>query len=629
MNMTLPISKVVQRRKFLEDGRRIFYDWSDVSGQQLGTKGFWLYNGRGVTKGELSRAIVEGDHAAQLFHYSQTQPLKEPYLSRRLLIARFLKRPEWWGFQDHATHDISQWPHWALYGSLRDAVYRSFHHTNSHKGVALRFREPAMQRLASDFFVRAEETTNWFVLDIDNHEPTAASTEIHLRLLRRLVDLMPDLVRRLGNGAVFYDYRQDSPRGIHIWVTLNGLPRVTEHLHKTVRTFLSDHADPVLDAVLNRHGLKTMGSIEILPTQRNLIRMFGSCDRSVFSTTELTSRQGWFDATSLLQHIKGTVCNGDPVYRYSELAKRGIGSPCHEGQSTVIVDARVSTLLARPSRSNHYMTDLYHAALNGVGEADVLFQAYLSPLARALFFRDFFDEPNRADLVTKTLMDWLHAKHNGRVSRIRNGKTRNLAAVLKYIMTHMHETPEPIQKFWERVRHNDKKHPRNKISLARCMEIRLQEPFLATKAFLTQVHLLLEESEKGNTYNRKDKAIASSPPPAASSSPPPLPPKIHAALSGHLSKLPRLQERTKTKLINFTKGLLHEIGLTGQRRISWKRLNELAGLGNSRRHAERYKKILYGAGILLSWRNSGQPKKKRTLYRLNTWVIHEMRAITY
>jgi hypothetical protein len=364
--------------------------------------------------------------------------------------------------------------------------------------------------------------------------------------------------------------------------------------------------------------------------------MFGGYDRRVFATTELKTKNGWFDAESLLSHINGKVTNGDPVARYSELARAGLSStPSPENPSTVVVDRSVSSIvLDRPTRTGNYMTDLYHAALNGVGERDVLFHAYLSPLARALFFRDFYDDPKRDALVIQALMDWLQSKHNGRVSRITKGKTRNLTAVLKHMVRHMHETPKPIQVFWKKVRDNDAKHPRTHIFLMQCMKARLANPFSVTKATLNQLKRLLDEIEEagdqkeGYTYNSKVKAIAS-PPTSASFSLPHLPPLILDRLSNHLANLPGLQASTTSKLINFAQNLLQEIGLKGKRRISWQRINEIANLGKSRRHADRYKRILFGAGILLSWKNSGVPKKKPTLYRLSDWVIAELKAFSY
>jgi hypothetical protein len=104
---------------------------------------------------------------------------------------------------------------------------------------------------------------------------------------------------------------------------------------------------------------------------------------------------------------------------------------------------------------------------------------------------------------------------------------------------------------------------------------------------------------------------------------------VEARLRDHLARVKGLQTRTHGRIINLARGLLDEIGLEGKRRIQWKRMNEIAGLGRGRRLTDRYKKILVGAEILKSWKFSGSPKVKATLYRLTDWVIREMKEAGY
>jgi hypothetical protein len=627
MTKTIPNKNVVTLPSISGRGKRTFANWQAASDHQYGTRGYWLYKGLAISKREKATAeIAEDENRSQLFHRSQTHLLPEPLRSRRLLIAQFVRRPDWWGVEDHKTHEITQWPGWSLYGSLRDAVYRSFHHTNAHKGVRLSLRQPRMTIWGDDLFVRAGEKTNWFVLDLDNHEPTLESTQAHLRLLQRLVKVMPRLVQRFGVKSVFYDYRQDAPQGIHIWVMIKSEPKVSD-LHARVRGFLQEHSDPDLDRELDRRGLRRMGSLEILPTEKNLIRLFGTYGRPVFTTTELKPKDGWFDAPSLYKHIMGKVTDGDPCQRYAALAQAGLnaGRPLPSPSFVPMAERVCGLLESRPARTGHYFADLVDAALNGVSEGDVLFQAYLSPLAQCLYFRDFHGLPDRNARVIRTLMSWLERKHNGTVTRINQRNRRNLVAVVKHIVKHMHETPDPIQSYWEKVRKNDDKYPGQRISVKACMDATLASPVRVARETLNQVIALLKTGEGGgvagedergvgNTYNRKDKTVVS----------PPLPPLVEARLRDHLTRIPDILPTTQDRVIHFAEGLLREIGLKGERRIRSQRINELAGLGKGRRHADRYKKYLLGAGILLPWKNSGVPKVKATLYRLADWVIKEL-----
>ena len=637
MNTTVHKNNLVPSPPISADGGlRTFSKWHEVTSHGYGTKTYWLYNGLGIGKKEKSTAtLLVDEQTIRLFHRSQTHSLAEPYLSRRLLIARFIHKPDVVGVRCHDTGAITQWPHWQVYDQLKDLLYKSFNYKHARKGVAMSLRWPRKTIRADDFYVRAGDLTNWFVLDVDNHAPTAESTNAHLMLVRRLVTLMPALVRSLGGGSVFYAYRQDSPQGIHIWVTLGGLPRITTNLHQRVREFLKADSDPDLDRELDRLGLRRMQATEILPTEGNLIRLFGSCYRRVFTTVELKPKDSWFDAEALYRHISAKVTDGDPYHRYADLALAFCqADPLPDSPSSAPMTACLTdVLVTRPDRKGNYFASLVDSALNGVGEDDVLFDAYLSPLAQALFYREFHDHPNQSHLVVSTVIDWIERKHNGMVTRVNKGNRRNLVAVCHHIVRHMHETPPAIQDYWAKVRENDAKYPNQRISLFACMKAELKTPFSVTKETLKQVNGLLdgmggsevEEVGKGYTYNSKVNPL----PPSSPSPPPPLPPLVEARLRDHMTHIKGLRKKTYERIIKLACGLLNEIGLEGERRIQWKRINQLAGLGRGRRLTDRYKKILVGAEILKSWKYSGRPKVKATLYRLTEWVIREMKEAGY
>ena len=622
-----------------ERGLRTFSKWDEVTSHGYGTRNYWLYNGVGISKKEPPTAHCSADgQFLPLFHRKQTRLLAEPQRSRRLLISRFIHKPEVVGLKSHETGDITQWHQSALFGSLKDLVYKSFNYKYSLKGVSTPLRWPRQTFRVDDFYVRAGDFTNWFVLDVDNHDPSAESTNAHLMLVKRLVSLMPALVRVLGGGSVFYAYRQDSPQGIHIWVTLHGLPRITKNLHERVRDFLKSHSDPELDRELDRRGLRKMQATEILPTEGHLIRLFGSCYRRVFTTTELKPKAGWFDAEALYRHISAKVTDGDPYHRYADLALAFCqADPLPDSPSSAPMTACLTdVLVTRPDRKGNYFASLVDSALNGVREGDILFESYLSLLSRALFYRDFHDHPNQRHLVVSTVMDWIERKHNGMVTRVNKGNRRNLVAVCHHIVRHMHETPPAIQDYWVKVRENDAKYPNQRISLVACMKAELKTPFSVTKETLKQVNGLLEgmggsqveEVGKGYTYNSKVNPLPPSSP-SSPSPPPPLPPLVEARLRDHMTHIKGLRKKTYERIIKLACGLLNEIGLEGERRIQWKRINQLAGLGRGRRLTDRYKKILVGAEILKSWKYSGRPKVKATLYRLTEWVIREMKEAGY
>ena len=630
MNTTVRKNNVVPSSTISDErGLRTFSKWDEATRHGYRTSGGWKDMGFRLRKGEKAKAeIVTEIRSLSLYHQSQVSRMSDPQLAERLLIARFIKRYDLFGLRCLGTDVIVQRGSDTLRGSLKDLVYRSFNYKNRANGIRVPAIWPIRQTRAEGFYVRAGADTDWFVLDLDNHEPTCGSTDAHLQLLKRLVSLMPQLVARLGGGSVFYDYRQDAPRGIHIWVVMKRR-RPTETLRKIVRTFLETNADSSLDHLLVRHGLKTMGELEILPSERLLIRLFGTYDRRVFTTEELKPIKERFNARSLLAHIRSETTDGDPCERYGDLARAGlvVEAP-EEPPVTVAIDNRAVELTSeKPRRTSNFFTYLVDACLNGVGQADILFEAYLSPIARGLYFRDFHDLPRKREVLETTLMKWLETKHNGLVSRIQKNKRAKLHTVVRHIVRHMDDTPKDIQNYWASVRRNDVSNPSRVISLVACINVVLDERVEVTRENLPRVQNLLDswgESDagilKGKTYNRS----IILPLPAF------LPSSVEARLRDHLGKAGVRKGKCTERIIKFTRRLLHEIGSIGSCRIPASKIRKLAGLGQSPRQVIHYKKLLVGAGILKSgYKRTYKSQVLSSRYDLTEWVIREMKEAGY
>jgi len=595
-----------------------FSSWSQASDKQFASKGLWLNRGCTLKTGAKSYACVHiEDGFFKVFHRSQVRYLKEPQRSRRILLGRFLGFCDWVGYRRHDGGGIRQLQGESIHGSIKDLVYRSFLYRNRTTGIrvpiAFKIEEADKQEFIADaFYVRAGSLTKFFVLDLDNHRPTQESTEAHLLLVRRLVELLPELLKEVGGGKVFYDYSQFAPQGIHIWILLKN-QKYTKNLHETVRKFLVTHSDRTLDEKLRMSGLLEMGSIEILPTESHLIRFFGAYDRTVFTTTELKPRDQAFDAQALLRHIQDKTTIGDPCDRYGELARAGL---VDRRERLIPTTARISPeqsilLSERPTSKANPFVMLVDACLNGVSKPDVLFGTYLRPLATALYLRDLHDHPHRDREVVTTLMRWLETKHNGLVTRIDNGETKNLRGIIRRIVKSIANAPDKVRRFWASVRTKDLAHPERRVSLLKCMTTRLDKPFPVRKENLDQVRRLVEGRDAR--------------PPASSPVPLILPGTVEERLRDHLRSAEVAPGKCSDRIVRFAENLIGEIGLAGHRRIHGDRINKLAGLGRGRENSGRYKRLLAGAGILEpGWDRSLKVGVNSCEYKLCDWVLDEL-----
>jgi hypothetical protein len=612
----------------------IFDDWLKIP-PGLRSSGMWHGEGRGVRKKQTPVARFDPDGTGDprrligLYNRAQTYELTEPTRSKRMLARMFVRRNELFGLLpvggDRPIHRHTNF----LRGSVSELVYKSFDYGHRGKGTPTSFRFEKKPVFADAFYVLAPEYTDWFVIDIDNHWPTEESTEVHLRLVRHLVEKMPEIARSIRASSVFFDYRPDSPRGIHIWVKLDRKWAV-KPLHHKVRVLLRRLADRVIDADLQTHGLKRMGTLEILPTEGQLIRMFGGWDRRVFTTEELKPKKQAFDAESLLRHIKSGRIDGNPCDRYADLARAGLGGDVREAPAASPVQPRVLLLSsAAPSRGAGYIGGIVEACLNGVTEGDVLYEAYLSPLAQALFWREFHDRPDRARLTEEALLRWIDAKHNGMVTRISEGKRKLVAEQIRHVVKKLPFTPPGIRNYWAKVVANDRAFPRQKISFVDCMDTVLKKPVQVSKNVLKQLPSLLAGggglTTNGNTYNIScGSGVSKNSSSSVLSS---LPPLVTARLQDHLRCAGVRTGKVQERILLFTLRLLNEIGVSGTRTIHGGRMNQLAGLGQGRNHIRRYKKLLLGADILEPGSKNTASKAKRLAarYDLTPWALDDLR----
>lgn len=590
-----------------------FTSWDAAGAEGFHARGYWRDMGYAVKKKETARAQMDKSESLKrtipLYQLDQVTELKEPQKSRRILIGRFLKRHEYFGMRDFQTGVVTQHHIDTVQKSPKELVYSTLLYKNRTCGVRTPFFWNSGKR-AEGFDFRAGETTHYVVLDLDNHHPTPESTQAHLLLLRKLIGLLPRLVKHVGKCRVFFDYRQDAPQGIHIWLFFK-YRKLTQDLHERVRTFLINNADPKLDMLLRKNGLREIGSLEVLPTHGHCVRFFGTYDRRVFTTGELKPKNNSFDAESMLSYLNGNAEYGDPCQRYGELAIAGLGNDYIPNPSSSVITPRLLEVTSdRPKQEKNYFVYLVDACLNGVASADVLYGCYLRPLADALYFREFHDHPQRDQKVVETLMKWLELKHNGMVTRIKDEKAA-LERGIRNIVRKMPKTSERVREYWNSVVKRDLAHPDFRISLVDCMLTVLDRPVTVTKESLSEVRRLLNGDEACVTPSTLQINLPST---------------VEARLRDHLGRAGVASGVRTDRIVGFAERLIQEIGVLGYRRIPALRINELAGLGKGRRHSVRYKELLVGAGILRDgWAKTLKVKVRSSQYRITDWVLDEVK----
>jgi hypothetical protein len=619
--MTHTLTKAVPRNKSVP----LYSDWKQAANGGFFTKQQWLENGRRVKKGVAPSAEIDpGEGVFKLYKHTDTRPVSVDLAARYLVIRRFVKYTEMFGYQPFGKNKIVQLPTDSIFGNLRQLLYRSFDYRSRKTGVRFSSRYGHQKYRAERFHIRGTDKMRWFVLDLDNHTPTQESTTAHLQLLKLLLQKLPVLLKDLGGGSVFYDYRIDSPTGIHIWVVLRREYRTVD-LHERVRRFLKQAADPRLDKQLTQHGLRSMVEIEVRPTSNQLIAFFGCSGNEVFTTIPLKPKNESLDALSLASHLSETGAKvGDVCDRYARLARLAVGSDTGFFLNAAVLDHQVVLASeSAPKIKGSYFRELLDLALRGVQIPDDLYSICLRPLAQCLFFRDCYDQPNKNSHIVECLMLWLLSKHNGNVSRITNGKIRDLRNQVKRVVAKVHKSPGPIQSYWQKVRENDSKYPHRFISIEAAMTTPWDQSVVSSNLPLEELRTTLGSG----TTNIKTYCIAghfASTPTTNKHIPESVIQALDNALAASGTRKNKATERKKTFCIKFLK----LIGPTGQRRISQKTLNQLAEYEADAfpKTIRRYKQFLQKAKILKAGSYRGIVRGKTpSLYKLEDWVIEAWR----
>jgi hypothetical protein len=602
--------------------QKIFGSWKSASDCDFRTTQGWRESGRGVPKKATPTALLDdGERVCNLFHRSQTKQMKRQLTDRWTLIRRFVKPTPAFGYWSQEKNHVRQLPSNNLWGNVPQLVYKSLDYKNRSRGVRISTKSRHTDR-ADKIYLLAPSVSNWFVFDLDNHWPTLESTIAHLKLLKHLVAHIQDLQKVFGAMSVFYDYQQDCPRGIHIWVSLKN-SKNTKTLHAMARQFLESIKDPALDKELIKNGLTPIGQLEILPSEKLLMQFFGSAGREVFTTTRLKPVNEAFDSTSLLDHIFDWNCGGDPTERYDSLALLTLDQPHHiHSIPAVNVEPQVALCgISIPSQQNNYFTGLIDLCLRGVMVPDELFTSCIRPLATALWFRDLHDHPEKKKLINTYLLEWLQHKHNGNVSRIPSGDTRSLMRQISCVVNHVHKSPDAVQAYWKKVRSNDLRYPHRTLSLIGAMQAEWNPAVVISQSNIGQVQQLVGEnkdnSRSGISYHCIGGHFTSSPHP-----------EIPQSVLDHLDKALLLNNQRKGKAYNrkrqFCVEFIKLIGPTGNKRLNQNKLNQIGGyqLNAQPKTLRRYKELLRKANILKpgSYRTLKR-NELSSLYELADWVV--------
>ncbi len=583
-----------------------FETWAEAKKAGFQTRSQWRKVGKGVR--DRSTAFIEwkGERRS-LYHENQTTALKPKTLAVDRLIDRFVGRTDVFGYQRHGRH--GEWSQESNYRwDARSLIKQGFNHRRCHdQGIRMG------RMMAQAFSVRSGENTSFFVVDVDCHNPTSVQVGAHLRLVEVLQAKLPELLEHLGGGSIFYQYRQIETSGIQFWVTLNR-PFYTQHLHETVRAFLSS-LDEELDQELRQVGLSGLDEIEIRPTETQLISVPGCYGKTVFTDRELKLVDGWFDVIGLDEHIESQRLAGNVFPRYEALLKANWDHRVKRAPKSPIRPSRAngaSLILSLDSLrkdGSRYWTDLKRVAIEGVTIPDRLYQNYLQPLGQCLYFRDFAHRPDRETLVANELFDWVLAKSNGLVSRIeKEGELRRVCCALAKSLEK--KTCKSVKDYYRSMLMKDLLYPHRIEHLYEYMRAEAKQntiPCIYCKCSLSQ---------SVNAVDSITRPMDDSP----------LPSLIARQIEviGEQLRKGKVRQRFTT----FARNFLNEIwsGDNSEKNISWQRINVLMGKPSlkSRQTQDKYKKLLLHHGLIRGdWEKYIRRGAYSSRYRLTEWACQQ------
>ena len=571
------------------------------------TRNQWRREGRGIKRDAEPARFVECDgRYVALYPETETTKLRPYTVSRNFLLDLFVGYPLSFAYLSKADGCIYRLDPERLRGSVWGLIQNGFDYRRCSAGI------PIGKYLAESFHVPTPAYTRFAVIDIDHHSPTRRSTEIHLELVKRLQERLPELSRRIGLKSSFWQYRCIEPTGVQLWLVTT-VERSRRHLHANVREFLRSLDDGDLDERLRSCGLSGLADIEILPSEK-LISMPGCYGKLVFTDHELKIKNKKFDCESLHKHIEGRQQAGDVYRRYRELAlvRDFSNEPENQSPPPTAIYQKSPNIIS--NLGNGHWSKLKFTCLHGIDQPDQLHELFLKPVAQALLFREFHDHKDKKELTFQALKKWVFKKHNGLVSRINDRNFHLVENQIRSNIKNIIKSPnEKVLDFYSRIRLNDLRFPDKKESLLPYMEAD-EYPF-----FLLDCKGCFSEQEK-----RKPD---------------------HGAGQRELSELPvrvseRLQQYAKTHLrvgraterfLGFARAFIAKIGFDGERQINEQTLLRLAGREPEcdPSFLKEWKKHLVHAGILRSgWERNVIRGRRASRYQVQPWVKEELDAMS-
>jgi hypothetical protein len=567
------------------------------------TKSQWRREGRGIKRdAEPDRLLNWNGRFVALYGEKDTTQLRPYTVARNFLVDLFAGYPETFGYTSKEDGCVYRPDPKRLMGGARGVIEAGFNYRRCAAGI------PMGKYRAESFHVPTPAYTRFAVIDLDNHAPTRRSTQVHLKLVRRLQEKLPELARRVGLKSSFWQYRSITPTGIQLWLVTAG-ERSRDHLHAQIRKFLLSLDDGDLDQRLRSRGLPGLAEIEILPSEK-LVAMPGCYGKVVFTDHELRVTDQKFDCEGLYQHISGRRQAGAVHGRYRELVLVRDFPEEPEMQASAASPGFHVAPFSNSNLGNGHWSKLKFACLHGIDQPDQLHELFLKPIAQALLFREFHDDKNKKELTFQALKKWVFKKHNGHVSRINDDKHHLVESQIRSTIKNLLKHPnKKVLDFYSRVRLNDLRFPDKKESLLPYMEADESPFFLKDcKGFIS------EEVERNAEPVEVRREV----------------PDLPAGLSERLRQYAKEHirpGRATERFLEFATRFIAEIGPEGDRQI-----NERTLLGFAGRDAEdnpstlkRWKRRLVAAGILCrGWERNVVRGLRSSRYRLQQSVKDEL-----
>lgn len=600
----------------------------------------WRQEGRSVKPKSVPRhTSTFQKREINRYAFDQTYKNGPRVVARNYLVDLFGNYAESFGYRPTNGGDIcrvqSEW----FRGGAGSFLERGFNYKLCKRGIQV-----GKGNWAESFHVPAGFNTRFGVVDLDNHHPTRPGTEVHLELVKRIEERLPELERSLGVKSTFWQYRSVEPTGIQLFLVFCN-ERSTKKLNDDIRKFLVSLGTDDLDTKLRDNGLATLADIEILPG-RKLVSMPGCYGKLVFTDHELKIIDQSFDCEGLYRHIKEGRKAACVLDRYRELVMvRNFGDKAriNRDSNPTLPNTRK---IHRESDRNGYWSRLKKLCREGVTRPDCLHASVLQPLAQALLFREFHDMPDKSEVCFRVLRDWLLRHHNGLVSRIGNGKLRSVEAQIKTTIKNTLKKPcGKALAYYQRMRLNDRKYPHRAESLLSLMGIEEQYSRIfmihCKGCFSEEATGIQASPERDNKWEKQQEKEEYTPPASLIC--------CKGGVSGGENKntgvsrrdlpesiIKRLEEYAEANLrrgkatarfLDFAIGFILEVGVRGAREINEKTLLCLAGreADADTSFLKEWKKHLVAAGILRKgWEENIIRGVRGSKYRLAGWVVKDL-----